>query len=64
MNANTIMKTIGNVFTLGLYTFKVIGDINRHNGHKSHHQMCDCMGWCTACIFTEAFQKGKAKASA
>lgn len=58
------LKLAGAVFTAGLYGFKVLADVHRHQGHQAHNQLCDCLGWCTACIYVEAFNKGKAKAQA
>jgi|HubBroStandDraft_5_1064220.scaffolds.fasta_scaffold1787766_2 hypothetical protein len=64
MSLSDGLKLAGNLFTTGLYGFKVVADIHKHGTHEGHHQLCDCMGYCTVCIYTNAVRKGKAKASA
>jgi hypothetical protein len=64
MNVNSGLKLAGNLFTTGLYGFKIVADIRKHKTHEGHHQLCDCMGYCVACIWTNATAQGKAKAQA
>ena len=57
-----MLKLAGSLFTFGLYGTKIFADINKHRTHEAHHQLCDCLGYCVACIYTNAFNQGKAKA--
>jgi hypothetical protein len=45
---------------LTILGFKVVADINKHAGHEAHHQLCDCLGTCYACIWVNATKKRKA----
>jgi hypothetical protein len=64
MSVSNGLKLFANLFATGLYTFKVIADYKKHGTHEAHNQLCDCMGYCTRCIWTEAYAKSKAKAKA
>lgn len=63
-SVTNMLRLTANLFATGLYAFKVVADAKKHKAHEAHNQLCDCMGYCTACIWAAAFAKGKAKASA
>ena len=63
MSVTNALRLASNLFATGLYTFKIVADYRKHGTHEFHSQLCDCMGYCTRCIWAEATAKAKAKAS-
>jgi hypothetical protein len=56
------LKVASSVVGLTILGFKIIADINKHAGHEAHHQLCDCLGTCYACIWVNATKKRKTTA--
>lgn len=38
---------------------KIVADVQKHKGHDSHHQFCDCLGQCTQCSVQAALIKAR-----